>query len=145
LQGGVQKKYLIAAPNSAEKPLLRLEPDILLKSIGIPFLIIDTKNKVLPLKQPYRAVAESDAYQMLAYAIQFRCQDILVLYPRVIGAMQSEPYCLSIEGTSIRLFIATVDLHQPLEHLDQLIQDFHCIMNNIYLHKDTSLEVLWHT
>ncbi len=53
--------------------MFQLEPDILLGPPGMPRLIIDTKNKALPIWQPYRAVAEADAYQMLAYATQFRC------------------------------------------------------------------------
>ncbi len=143
LQGGMPKKYLIQPPYPAEKPLFQLEPDIVLKSLGTPFLIIDTKNKALPVKKPYRSVAEADAYQMLAYAIQFHCPNVLLLYPRTYGAAHSDPYCLSIEGTSTRLFVATLDLHQPLEHLDRLVQDFRGILDYIYLHEGTRLEVVW--
>jgi 5-methylcytosine-specific restriction enzyme subunit McrC len=143
LKGGEPKKYLIQLPNPAEKPLFLLQPDILLKSMGIPLLIIDTKNKALPLKQSYRAVAETDVYQMLAYAIQYRCPNVLLLYPHTFGAVQAAPYCLPIQGTSIRLFVATLDLHQPLERLDRLVQDFRGILDYIYLHEDTRLEVLW--
>lgn len=145
LQGGKPNKYLIQSPNPAEDPLFHLKPDILLKLIGSPYLIIDTKNKALPLKQPYRAVAEADAYQMLAYAIQFRCSDIILLYPRTYGAAPSDPYTLSIVGASIRFFVATLDLHQPLEHLDTLIREFRGILEYINLHERTRLEAVWPT
>jgi 5-methylcytosine-specific restriction enzyme subunit McrC len=143
LQGGKPKKYLIQHSNPAEKPLFLLEPDILLKSMGKPLLIIDTKNKALPRKQPHRAVAEVDVYQMLSYAIQFRCTNVLLLYPRTLGAVQATPYCLLIEETYIRLFIATLDLHQPLENLDRLVRDFRGILDYIYLYEGTRLEVVW--
>jgi 5-methylcytosine-specific restriction enzyme subunit McrC len=142
LQGGKPNRYLIQSPNPAENPLFQLEPDIVLKSLDMPILIIDTKNKALPLKQPYRSVAEADAYQMLAYAIQFRCPNVLLLYPRTYGASYSDPYCLSIEGTSIRLFVATLDLHQPLDHLDRLVHDFRGILDYIYLHEGSRLEAV---
>jgi 5-methylcytosine-specific restriction enzyme subunit McrC len=146
LQGGSPKKYLIQPPNPAENPLFHLKPDILLKSLGSSRLIIDTKNKALSLLQPYRSVAEADAYQMLAYATQFSCSNVLLLYPRTYGAAPSEPYCLSIKrpnGTPIRLFIATLDLHQPLERLDQLVRDFHGILEPICQYESTRLEVVW--
>jgi 5-methylcytosine-specific restriction enzyme subunit McrC len=143
LHGGKPNRYLIRSPNPAENPLFQLKPDILLKSIALPFLIIDTKNKALPLKRPYRSVAEADAYQMLAYATQFHCSKVLLLYPHLYGAAHFDPYCLPIEGTSIRLFVATLDLHQPLERLDRLIQDFRGILEHIYLLESTPLEVVW--
>jgi 5-methylcytosine-specific restriction enzyme subunit McrC len=146
LQGGTPKKYLIQPPNPAEKPLFHLKPDILLKSLGSTRLIIDTKNKALSLLQPYRSVAEGDAYQMLAYATQFSCSNVLLLYPNTYGAAPSEPYCVFIEkpdGTSIRLFIAALDLHQSLERIDRLVRDFHGILEPICQHVSTRLEVVW--
>jgi 5-methylcytosine-specific restriction enzyme subunit McrC len=139
LQGGKPAKYLVQPVSPAEKPLFQLKPDILLQSMGAPFLIIDTKNKALPLTRPHRAIARQDVYQMLAYATQFRCPNILLLYPRTFGAAQFLPYFLPIEGTSIRLFIATLDLHQPLENLDQLIRDFRGILNDIQVNSKIML------
>jgi 5-methylcytosine-specific restriction enzyme subunit McrC len=143
LQGNKSNKYLIQPPVLTEKPLFHLEPDILLKSLGAHVLIIDTKNKALPLLRPYRSVAEADAYQMLAYASQFQCPNVLLLYPRTLGVVQEAPYCLQIQGMPIRLFVASLDLHQPLERLDPLVHDFHGILDNIYLNEVSRTEVVW--
>jgi 5-methylcytosine-specific restriction enzyme subunit McrC len=142
-QGGKTKKHLVQPPNPSENPLFPLKPDILIGLPGTPRLIIDTKNKVLPLWQPYRAVAEGDAYQMLAYATQFRCPNILLLYPRTLNAIETLTHVLSIDQTSIQLFIATLDLHQPLDRLDRLIREFRDILEFVHTHEISPLEVVW--
>ncbi len=143
LQGSKSKIYLIQPPNPAEKPMFHLKPDIFLRLLGAPILIIDTKNKALPLRQPYRAVAEGDAYQVLTYALRFRCPNVLLLYPRTLGMAQNIPHCLSIEGTPIRLFVASLDLHQPLERLNHLVQEFQKILECIHMHEVNPVEVVW--
>lgn len=143
LYGGTPARHLVQPPGIAEDPLFQLKPDLLLHSLGAPFLIIDTKNKALPPISPHRAVSQQDAYQMLAYATRFRCPNILLLYPRTFGAAPLVPACLRIEGTSIRLFVATLDLHQPLENLDQLIRDFRSILHHVHLNTLTPTEAVW--
>lgn len=144
-QGRTTEKYLVQAPVPSEKPLFPLKPDILLGPPGMPRLIIDAKNKALPLRQPHRAVAEDDAYQMLAYATQFRCPNILLLYPRTLNAIATLPQILAVEQTSIRLFVSTLDLHQPLDHLDGLIQEFRGLLYFIHAHTISPSEVVWPT
>ena len=136
-------KYLIQSPNPAEKPMFHLEPDILLGLPDIPYLIIDTKNKALPSIRPYRDIAEADAYQMIAYATQFHCPNILLLYPRIQNAIETRPQVLIVDRSSIRIFVATIDLHQPLDSLDHLIREFHSILDFIQLHTIMSSEVVW--
>lgn len=120
-----------------------LKPDILLGLPGKPNLIIDTKNKALPLKQSYRAVAEGDAYQMLAYATQFHCHSILLLYPHTLGAEEFPPQMLMVEQTSIRIFVATLNLHQPLNQIFPLIQEFRNILHSTFLQVGSLSEVIW--
>jgi 5-methylcytosine-specific restriction enzyme subunit McrC len=109
----------------------------------MPRLIIDTKNKVLPLRQPHSAVADDDAYQMLAYATQFRCPNILLLYPRTLNAIATPPQILAVEQTSIRFFVSTLDLHQPLDRLDGLIQEFRDLLHFTHAHAISPSEVVW--
>ncbi len=130
LQGGKEKQYLIELPNQPENPLVPLKPDILLKSSTHTTLIIDTKNKELPQEKPYQGVSEGDMYQMLAYATCFQCPNVLLLYPRVRGA-SDQPFELRFAQSSTRLFIATLDLHQPLHRLDQLIENLRAIFRFI--------------
>lgn len=133
LQGGVRKKHLVRSLHPSDKPMFPLEPDILIGLPGLPKLIIDTKNKSLPLKQSYRAVAEGDAYQMLAYATQFQCPSILLLYPHTLGAEVFPPKMLLVEQTSIRLFVATLNLHQPLNQISPLIHEFRNILYSVFM------------
>jgi 5-methylcytosine-specific restriction enzyme subunit McrC len=142
-QGGSKKKHLVLPPNPGEKPMFQLEPDILLGRPGTPHLIIDTKNKVLPIWQPYRSVAEADVYQMLAYATQFRCPNILLLYPRTVDAIEMLPKILSVDQTSIQIFVATLNLHQPLDRLENLIQEFRSILEFIHSHAILPSEMIW--
>ncbi len=143
LQGGEAKKHLVRPSPPSQRPMFLLEPDILIGLPGLPKLIIDTKNKSLPLKRSYRAVAESDAYQMLAYATQFRCPNILLLYPHTLGAEKFIPKPLVVEQSPIRLFVATLNLHQPLNQITPLIQQFRDIFYSISLQIDSPLEVPW--
>jgi 5-methylcytosine-specific restriction enzyme subunit McrC len=143
LRGGLTKRYMVQPTPVSEKPMFPLQPDILLGLPGLPNLIIDTKNKSLPLKQSYRAVAEGDAYQMLAYATQFRCPGILLLYPHTLGAEVFSPRMLMIEQTPIRLFVATLNLHQPLNQISPLIQELRNILYSIFLQIDSPSEVTW--
>lgn len=132
LQGGLHQKHLIGPPHPTEKPMFHLKPDILLGSAGKQVLVIDTKNKALPLRQSYRAIAEGDAYQMLAYATQFHCPNILLLYPHTLGGEEFPPKMLVVEQTAIRIFVATINLHQSLDHTVPLIQEFRKILHSIF-------------
>jgi 5-methylcytosine-specific restriction enzyme subunit McrC len=136
IQGGKLRKHLIQPPYPSEQPMIPLKPDILLGLSSQPRLIIDTKNKALPLKRPYRAVAEGDAYQMLAYATRFHCQNILLLYPRTFGSDEFSPKSLAVEQSPIRLFVATINLHQPLNQIAPLIHDFRTTLHTIFMHID---------
>ena len=143
LQGGHSNKHLIKLQDPSEKPMFLLKPDILIGYPGFPKLIIDTKNKALPLRQSYRAVAESDAYQMLAYATQFNCPNILLLYPRTFGAEKFLTKRLLIDNSSIQIFVATVNLHQPLNQTSTLIQEFRNILQAIYQQVRSQSEETW--
>jgi 5-methylcytosine-specific restriction enzyme subunit McrC len=143
LQGSISKQHLVLPMPLPEKPMFPLKPDILLGLPGQPNLIIDTKNKALPLKQSYRAVAEGDAYQMLAYATQFHCRSILLLYPHTLGAEVFTPKMLMVEQTSIRIFVATLNLHQPLNQIFPLIQEFRNILYSTFSQVGSPSEVIW--
>lgn len=141
--GGSIKKYLIQSPQPSEKPMFPLEPDILVGFPGRPKLIIDTKNKVLPLRNSHRAIAESDAFQMLAYSTQYQCRDVLLLYPHTLGAEGFSSRMLKIDQSSIRLFIATLNLHQPLNRTIPLIQEFHNIFASVIKQTSFPSEAAW--
>lgn len=141
-QGGQIQKHLILPPYPGEACIFHLKPDILLGLPSNPLVIIDTKNKTLPLNRAYRAVAESDAYQMLVYATQFHCPNVVLLYPRTLGAVEST-VVLTVTGSPIRFYIASIDLHQPLERLDRLIYELSQVIDVALKHMIPTSEVVW--
>ena len=75
--------HLAAWADTGER-WLRLRPDIafLLPDWSEPFLILDTKYKVLDEQRRDLGINDSDVYQMLAYAERFHCPRIMLLYPQ---------------------------------------------------------------
>lgn len=130
VQGGPILRYL-ATIETTGSPLFRLKPDIIVGDPVSPFLIIDTKNKALPTSNYAAGVDEGDIYQMVTYALRFRCPQVLLLYPRPKGGKMMFPVPLHIEGQDIRVFIATLDLHQPLDHIEPILRDLRKIFEYI--------------
>lgn len=133
-QGGKSPRYLARPHLANAKPVIHLKPDILIKSFGKTRLIIDTKYKNLPDLNTYQNVVKDDLYQMITYATRFECQNVLLIYPRSIQTSPTIPLVLEIEQSPIRVFIATLNLHQPLNKLDGLIKEFREIMTCIHNH-----------
>lgn len=131
-QGGKTPRYLARPVPTTAKPILQLKPDILIKSHGRPRLIIDMKNKTLPTLNAIQDIAKDDLYQMTIYATHFDCPNVLLLYPRPAHTNTTSPLVLEIEGSPIRIFIATLNLHQPLNQLDGLVDEFRGILTCIH-------------
>ncbi|MGB9799818.1 MAG: McrC family protein [Thermanaerothrix sp.] len=129
VQGGPTIHHL-AKVESSGSPLFRLKPDIIIGDLVQPLLIIDTKNKVLSGSNYAAGVEEEDIYQMVTYALHFRCPHVLLLYPRPKGENNViPPVSLQIEGQDIRVFVATLDLHQPLDPIDPILRDMRKIFD----------------
>ena len=105
------------------KPVFQLIPDILLLSpLDVPYLIADTKYKRLDSKKTDGGVAEADAYQMLAYAREWNCSDVLLLYPS--SNAYPTQFTLQTSGASgVRIRVVELNLHQPLENPAGLIKE----------------------
>lgn len=132
LQAKKTARYLIQPLPKPETPMIRLEPDILIKKDGIPVLIIDTKNKLLTPAKHYRSIAPSDVYQMIAYTTQFNCSSILLLYPQSRFFESKRIKLLSVEGTPINIIIATINLHLPINNKKILVKEFQNIFSNVF-------------
>ena len=65
--------------NQKSKNVGLIQPDIVLQN---PPMIMDTKYKVRGENQ---GVEDSDLYQMLAYAVGFECEKLVLLYPQLFG------------------------------------------------------------
>ena len=121
LQSTGKVNYL-ARQMPGQGDVFHLKPDILVENrYGKPILIVDTKYKQLDAGRGDAGVSEGDMYQMLAYATGFDCPRTLLIYPQSAGrgpvSQEFKTY-----NTENRHFVATINLRQPLEKPDGLIQ-----------------------
>lgn len=68
-----------------------LKPDILLV-INNKKIIADTKYKIVysDEEDPKKGISQNDLYQMLAYAIRFKIDEIILFYPNTINIYQKD-------------------------------------------------------
>ncbi|WP_234567497.1 McrC family protein [Rhodohalobacter sp. 614A] len=68
-----------------------LRPDLILDT-GEKKIIADTKYKMVyqDPKDPKKGISQSDLYQVLAYAVRYKIDEILLLYPDTIDGWQQE-------------------------------------------------------
>ncbi|NLE61564.1 MAG: hypothetical protein GX616_24695 [Planctomycetes bacterium] len=112
------------------QPSFRLIPDIVFSdALNCGRLIIDTKYKQLdPLARRYR-VSESDMYQMVAYATRLDCPNVLLLYPAWSGAPNADIE-FRVPTSDIRIRVATINLHQPIERPSGLISELGALIQS---------------
>jgi 5-methylcytosine-specific restriction enzyme subunit McrC len=81
-----------------EGKAFNLKPDLWLKTDHIS-LIADTKYKIVYSddKDPKKGISQNDLYQMLAYAVRFEVNEIILFYPNTIKQGQEEKTELSIK------------------------------------------------
>ena len=108
------------------EPLFALQPDVVIEdSDGRP-IILDTKWKRLTPRIPRckktLCVAESDVYQLLAYAHAYNAKRLVLIYPwhEELDAQQGVIRRWSVTGTDCRLDVATVDVGSPSEVVETL-------------------------
>ena len=75
-----------------------LKPDLWLKTPE-KSLIADTKYKIVYSDEvdPKKGISQNDLYQMLAYAVRFKVDEIILLYPNTIKGYQREETTVTIE------------------------------------------------
>lgn len=75
-----------------------LKPDLWLKT-DTKSLIADTKYKIVysDEKDPKKGISQNDLYQMLAYAVRFKVDEIILFYPNTIKQGQEEEAELTIK------------------------------------------------
>jgi len=81
-----------------EGKAFNLKPDLWLKT-GNKSLIADTKYKIVysDQKDPKKGISQNDLYQMLAYAVRFEVDEIILFYPNTITQAQEEMTELTIK------------------------------------------------
>jgi len=106
-----------------EGKAFNLKPDLWLKT-DHKSLIADTKYKIVysDEKDPKKGISQNDLYQMLAYAVRFEVDEIILFYPNTIKQGQEEETELTIKDAladgkeiSIRAFQLPIINRELLE------------------------------
>ena len=131
LQGPQQ--YLAFNENN-ESPAFALKPDVVGSLNSKTAWILDTKWKQLSIEEAKDGVAQSDLYQMYAYANCYRCPDVVLLYPHhkalgadagVRGSYLLNPWVHKIESNEVRrVRVATINLENLKTVPEQLRRIF---------------------
>jgi len=81
-----------------EDKIFNLKPDLWLKT-DHKSLIADTKYKIVYSddKDPKKGISQNDLYQMLAYAVRFEVDEIILFYPNTLKQDQEEQTELTIK------------------------------------------------
>ena len=81
-----------------ESKLFRLQPDLWIKTEH-KSLIADTKYKIVysDEKDPKKGISQTDLYQMLAYAVRFNVDEIILFYPNTVSQEQEGATALTIK------------------------------------------------
>lgn len=102
-----------------------LKPDLWLK-IGNKSIIADTKYKIIYLNQqdPKKGISQNDLYQMLAYAVRLKVDEIILFYPNTITQYQENIIEFIIKDSfanDIEILIKAVQL--PIINYEVLNQE----------------------
>ena len=83
-----------------ESKAFNLKPDFFLKT-EFKSLIADAKYKIVysDEKDPKKGISQNDLYQMLAYAIRFEINEIIVFYPDTVKENQETSAEIFIKDT----------------------------------------------
>lgn len=73
-----------------DKKYLQLRPDITLTSNSQVKYIIDAKYKEVLDEGQEISISQADIYQMLAYSVRYECDNIALIYPKLLADGQSE-------------------------------------------------------
>lgn len=69
---------------------LQLKPDISLLKAGEVVRIVDAKYKLVPENEDKLIISQADIYQMLAYSVRYKCNNICLVYPKALTDAQDD-------------------------------------------------------
>ena len=115
----LQHRRRSALTGANGEPLFALQPDAVIEESDDRPVVLDTKWKHLTPRardgKTTMGVAQSDVYQMLAYARAYDARRLVLLYPwhEEMDAQQGVNRRWFVTGTDCRLDVATVDVGRP--------------------------------
>ena len=122
----VQHRRRSALTGANGEPLFALQPDAVIEDSNGRPIILDTKWKRLTPRargcKTTLGVAQSDIYQMLAYARAYDARRLVLIYPwhEELDPEQGVSRRWTVTGTDCRLDVATVDIGRPDEVVETL-------------------------
>jgi 5-methylcytosine-specific restriction enzyme subunit McrC len=121
----VQVKAQISTTYLDNEKAFALRPDLLLK-IGERKIIADTKYKIVysDEKDPKKGISQADLYQMLAYAVRFNTDEIILFYPNTVQGYLEKVSEVLIEDTLAGGRQVSIKAHQlPIINESLLLQE----------------------
>ncbi len=115
----------------AEQDVFQLKPDLAFHVGGQFPLLLDAKYKLLKESDRNLGVAQDDFYQMYAYARQYACEQVIILYPQTAELTKSLNAQFMLEKQAGEIRVDTLDLRLDLGSMsgrDSLIQQFKTIL-----------------
>lgn len=125
----VQGPRLFLATNSAGQDVFQMKPDIAVIREGEVRLIADAKWKVLSPEERRLGIAQSDMYQLAAYARRYACNHMVLVYPAMDAVTASVLDCIKLQQTGIRIEVVALDIGNVFSLTEQLIQDIEGRLN----------------
>jgi 5-methylcytosine-specific restriction enzyme subunit McrC len=122
----VRAKAQVSDTHLDEGKTFKLRPDLYL-NIGGKSVIADTKYKIVysDEKDPKKGISQNDLYQMLAYAVRFKVDEIILFYPNTIKDSQENESELTIRDELADGRIINVKAYQiPVLNREILSADF---------------------
>lgn len=110
-QGQRAVKYLASRDGQR---VFRLKPDLIFQVNDQFPVVMDIKYKQLDESDRKLGVAESDFYQMYAYANRYACPRVILLYPQTVELCAPQRAYFRLEGSNQEIGVATVNLLQDL-------------------------------
>ena len=112
----VSQRSLVLQGN---RPKFRLQPDIAIRRGSRFVCLVDTKWKMLEPHHAHSGVRQSDMYQAYAYAKEYACPRVVLLYPKS-GDLDPEVTSYRLRpGTheSPQVNISTIDITTPVSEV----------------------------
>ena len=111
--------------------MFQLKPDLAFHVGGQFPLLLDAKYKLLKESDRNLGVAQDDFYQMYAYARQYACEQVIILYPQTAELTKSLNAQFTLEKQAGEIRVDTLDLRLDLGSMsgrDSLIEHFKTIL-----------------
>jgi len=114
-----------------EDKTFNLKPDLWLKTPH-KSLIADTKYKIIYSddKDPKKGISQNDLYQMLAYAVRFEVDEIILFYPNTVKQSQGNQTELTIEDA------LAADREISIKAFQLPIINFELLQSDLLIKKD---------